>query len=138
MTGAGLPVFLDRSVGTKKIAFALRELGVDVETIHDRYGGESVRIQDTQWIEEATADGRVLIGADKRIRYKSLERLAICRHKARCFTFPRGDLTAEEMVRRIALHLTEMTQLAQRPGPYVVHLGHDRVVPMKLDCDDLG
>lgn len=138
MTSAGLQVFLDRSVGTKKIAFALRQLGVDVETIHDRYGDESFRIQDAQWIEEATSDGRVLIGADKRIRYKSLERLSICRHKARCFTFPRGDLRAEEMIRRIATHLAEMTQIAKRPGPYVVHLGHDRIVHMKLDCDDIG
>lgn len=87
MTAARLPVFLDRSVGTKKIAIALRQLGVDVETIQDRYGDKSVKIPDTQWIEEATADGRVLIGADKRIRYQSLERLSICRHGARCFTF---------------------------------------------------
>ncbi|MGC9667152.1 hypothetical protein ACNTMW_11425 [Planosporangium sp. 12N6] len=138
MRGSPLLVFLDRSVGTKKIALALRELGLDVETIHDRYGDESPRIPDTRWIEDATVSGRILIGADKRIRYRSLERIAICRHGAKCFTFPRGDLTAGEMIRRIIQHLAEIGRLAKEPGPYVVHLRAEQIVPMQLDCDDLG
>lgn len=137
MTGTRLRVFLDRSVGTKKIAFALRALGVDVETIQDRYGAQSGTIQDIRWIEDATTSGRILVGADKRIRYRSLERLAICQHRAKCFTFPRGDLTAEEMIRRISLHLEEISQIARQPGPFVVHLGSERIVTMSLDCDDL-
>jgi hypothetical protein len=137
MKESPLLVFLDRSVGTKKIAFALRELGLDIETIHDRYGNESPRVPDTRWIEEATVAGRILVGADKRIRYRSLERIAICRHGAKCFTFPRGDLTAGEMIRRIILHLAEIGRLAKEPGPYVMHLGAEQIVPMHLDCDDL-
>jgi len=64
MSALPLKVFLDRSIGAKKIADALRALGVDVQTIQDRYGDESRTVADVRWIAEATRDGRVLIGAD--------------------------------------------------------------------------
>ncbi|HEX6686016.1 MAG TPA: hypothetical protein VF062_24780 [Candidatus Limnocylindrales bacterium] len=137
MSQPGIRIFLDRSIGTKSIAAALRSLALDVETIKDRYGEEASTVADVRWIEEATADGRVLISADQRIRYNPLERRAICRHAARCFTFPRGSLTAAEMIGRLETHVEEIARLAQQPGPYVYHLTEHRVVRMKLDCDDI-
>jgi hypothetical protein len=89
-----LRVFLDRSIGTKKIAAALRELDVDVQTIQDRY-------------------------------------------RARCFTFPRGDLAAAEMIRRLTVHLPTIRDLARQNGPYVFHLGATEVSAMRLDCGDV-
>lgn len=132
-----LRVFLDRSIGTKRIALALRELEVDVQTIKDRYGDESSNVEDVRWIADATQDGRILIGADQRIRYNPLERQTLCIHAAKCFTFPRGNLTAMQMIDRIVLHLPSIVELAQRPGPYVYHISADAVVRMNLDCDDV-
>jgi hypothetical protein len=132
-----LRVFLDRSVGTRMIAAALRELEIDVETIQDRYGQEASTVADVRWIEDATRDDRVLIGADQRIRYNPLERSALCQHAARCFTFPRGNLTATEMIARLTLHLPEIICLAAINGPCVFHLNSDRVTRMKLDCTDI-
>jgi len=130
-------IFLDRSIGTKKIATALRSLSLDVVTIQDRYGDEASRVVDVRWIEEATADGCILLSADQRIRHNPLERRAICRYAARCFTFPRGNLTATEMIARLEIHMPEVVRLAQTPGPYVYHLTAERVVRMKLDCGDV-
>ncbi len=131
-------LFLDRSVGTRKIAAALREHGIDVETIQDRYGPESSTVADVRWIVDATGDGRILIGADQRIRYNPLERRTLCRSSARCFTFPRGDLTASEMIDRLLRFLPEIEQLCtRRTGPFVFHLTRDRVTEMNLDCADL-
>ncbi len=137
MNPSPLRVFPDRSIGTKKIANALRDLGVDVQTIHDRYGDQSSTVPDVQWIADATHDRRVLFGADQRIRYNPLERRALCVHAARCFTFPRGNLTATQMIDRITLHLTSITRLAERGGPHVYHLLSDAIVLMNLDCDDV-
>lgn len=137
MTSPVLRVFLDRSIGTKVIGGALRELGVDVETIQDRYGDESPIVKDVRWIADASVDGRVLIGADQRIRYNPLERQAICRHAARCFTFPRGNLTAAQMIERLARHLPVIVDLAAIPGPFVCHLRPDSVTRMALDCSDV-
>jgi hypothetical protein len=137
MEAGHLRIFLDRSVGTKRIAIAMREMGLDVESIRDRYGDEASIVADARWIEDATRDGRVLIGADQRIRYNRLERLALCRFNARCFTFPRGDFSAEQMVERIETHLMAMIRQASQPGSYVYHLARTRMEPMKLDCADL-
>jgi hypothetical protein len=48
MTAPVLRLFLDRSIGTKVIASAIRELGLDVQTIQDRYGDESPTIADAR------------------------------------------------------------------------------------------
>ncbi len=84
-------LFLDRSIGTRRIAAALRAAELDVETIADRYGPANIHVPDEQWIAEASRDGRMLISADKRIRYRPRERQAVCVHAARCVTFAAGD-----------------------------------------------
>jgi hypothetical protein len=137
MNSSQLRVFLDRSIGTKKIALALRGLGLDVQTIRDRYGDESSRVADVQWIADATNDGRLLFGADQRIRYNPLERRALCIHSARCFTFPRGNLTANQMIDRLVANLAAIAAAAVRTGPYVYHLLETRITQMALDCSDV-
>ncbi|GAA3449063.1 hypothetical protein [Dactylosporangium matsuzakiense] len=52
-----LRLFLDRSVGTRKVAAALREQQLDVETIADRYGAANTLTRDEQWIADAGQDG---------------------------------------------------------------------------------
>jgi hypothetical protein len=127
-------LFLDRSIGTQKIATALRAEQLDVETIADRYGPANTHVRDEQWIAEASRDGRLLISADKRIRYRPRERLAICIHAARCITFAAGDLTSEQMTSLFLYHLPHVQVVAGNPGPYVYHMTRDRLVRMALDC----
>jgi PIN like domain len=129
-----LRLFLDRSIGTRRIAAALRARQLDVETIADRYGPANIRVPDEQWIAEASADRRVLVGADKRIRYRPSERAAICANSARCITFAAGDLTADQMIALFLDHLDTVRRIAEEPGPYVFHLTATRLVRMSLDC----
>ena len=114
-----LRLFLDRSVGTRKIAAALRAQQLDVETIVDRYGVANLLTRDEQWIAEASRDGRLLTSADQRIRYRPLERMAICVHAARCVTFAAGNLTADEMITLFLRHLPHIARIAGSPGPFV-------------------
>jgi hypothetical protein len=99
-SGGQLRLFLDRSVGTRKIAAALREAGLDIETIVDHYGDEAPRVTDDRWINDATTAGRLLLGADLRIRYRTVERLALCRAAGRYLAYPSGNLTAQQMIDR--------------------------------------
>jgi predicted nuclease of predicted toxin-antitoxin system len=133
-----LRLFLDRSVGTQKIAAALRALQLDVETIVDRYGAANSTIRDEQWIAEASRDGRLLISADQRIRYRPLERMAICLHAARCVTFAAGNMTADDMVALFLRHLPQVVSVATGPGPFVYHLTRERLTKMTLDCGASG
>ena len=130
-----LRLFLDRSVGTRRVAAALRAEQLDVETIADRCGAANIHISDEQWIAEATRDHRLLISADKRIRYRPVERAAICAHAARCVTFAAGDLRADEMIALFLHHLQQIHALAEQAGPFVYHMGRDRLVRMDLDCE---
>lgn len=136
--GADLRVFLDRSVGTKRVAVGLRALGLDVETIVDRYGWEAAPVvEDPRWIADAARDARVLLGADLRIRYRTAERWALCRARARYLAFPPGNLTSVGMVERVALHLEAIQAAALEPGPWVRHLAPDELRLVRLDCRDL-
>lgn len=64
-----LKIFIDRSIQGHRLINAARSLVDDVETINERYGLKAAELtEDQQWIAEATADGRILLGADLRIR----------------------------------------------------------------------
>jgi hypothetical protein len=62
---SGLRFFLDRGLGSVVVPGALRAAGWLLETMDERYGADrSQNIQDTQWIEEATLAGDVLLCKD--------------------------------------------------------------------------
>jgi hypothetical protein len=62
---AGLRFFLDRGLGSRIVPEALRQAGWMLETMDERYGkAESQKIKDTQWIEEASLAGDVLLCKD--------------------------------------------------------------------------
>ena len=60
--GEELRLFLDRSTNAKRFAEAVRAHVADVVTIGERYGVRPAeRIEDRQWLAEATAEGRVCV-----------------------------------------------------------------------------
>jgi PIN like domain len=68
---SGLRFFLDRGLGSIVVPGALRAAGWSRETMDERYGArQSQNIQDTQWIEEATLAGDVLLCKDLAIGQK--------------------------------------------------------------------
>jgi hypothetical protein len=77
--------FLDRDLG-KRLGYALRQLGVDVELHIERYPGIG-DIPDEQWIEEVTKAGYLILSHDARIRRRPIERGAFERVGARAFVF---------------------------------------------------
>ena len=68
-TAGGLRLFLDRSTNAKRFAEAARELCPDVQTIGDLYGvAPAENIMDERWIADASAAGRICVGADKVVK----------------------------------------------------------------------
>jgi hypothetical protein len=60
-----LRFFLDRGLGSRIVPDALRQAGWTLETMDERYGKTpSQEVKDTQWIEEATLTGDVLLCKD--------------------------------------------------------------------------
>nr|WP_239514551.1 hypothetical protein [Streptosporangium sp. 'caverna'] len=77
---------------------ALREAGWVLETMDERYGkDESQRIADTQWIEEATIRGDVLLCKDLAITHNLVEARVIYMSGARIFALAKADVVGKEM-----------------------------------------
>jgi hypothetical protein len=134
-----LKLFLDRSVQGRRFVEAVRLLVEDVETINDRYGVKPAEeILDQQWIADASADGRILIGADLRIRRNPLERQAVCRHAARYVVFGNNNMPPKVMIELFARHLPKIRMLTVELGPWVRRIAQggdmDKVA---LNCADV-
>jgi PIN like domain len=101
----------------------------------ERYGADASQlVQDTQWIEEATDGGDVLLCKDLRIAKNPLEAAAIYRTSARAFALSRGDIDGPTMVRRFVDNEQRIFRMAQRaPGPYVVSVSDEGLRRVRLN-----
>jgi hypothetical protein len=132
-----LKLFVDRSTQGKRFVRAVRSLVDDVETIDDRYGVQPAeKIPDVQWIADATADGRILIGADVRILRNPLERRAICRHAARYVMFANNNMPVRLMIELFTRELPKIQELTSTTGPWVQRISQHDMAPRALDCGD--
>jgi hypothetical protein len=128
-----LRFFLDRGLGSVVVPRALRGAGWVLETMDERYGTkQSQHINDAQWIEEATANGDVLLSKDLRIARNPLEAAVVDRVSARAFGLARRDVDGATMVRYFLENDVAIFQMARRAsGPYVVSVS-DSVGPRPL------
>lgn len=114
--------FLDRGLGSRIVAEVLRDAGWRVETMDERYGkAESQRIEDVQWISEATANGDVLLCKDLRITVNPLEAQCLYMNSAWVFGIPNGNLRGPQMAALYLRYRQEIFDMSKRAsGPFVV------------------
>ncbi|MFD7700548.1 hypothetical protein [Streptomyces caelestis] len=124
MTEAGgLRLFLDRSTNAKSFAQAARELCPDVQTIGDLYGiTPAEAVQDQQWIADASADGRICVGADKAILSNLLELQAILKYSARYLVFTDNNTPTRQRIAHFRELYEQIVPLADIPGPWAYKL----------------
>ena len=112
-----LAVFLDRSLGKKTIAAALREAGVEVH-VHDDYFLPDARDED--WLREVGRRGWIVFTKDSRIRYRGLELAALRKAGVRAFVLTGKDLQGREMGQIFVKALPAITRLIARfPPPFI-------------------
>ncbi|MBO0803095.1 MAG: hypothetical protein J2P25_08480 [Nocardiopsaceae bacterium] len=101
---------------------ALRAAGWVLETMDERYGADlSQEIQDTQWIEEATLQGDVLLCKDLAIARNALEAQAIYMTSARVFALSNAALSGPIMAQWYLDNESKIVTTARRAeGPYVM------------------
>lgn len=86
--------FLDRNLGKRAVAEALRKTGVEVR-IHDDYFPLDAR--DEQWLTEVGRKGWIVLTKDTRIRYRAFELAALLNAGVSAFVLTSGNLRGEEM-----------------------------------------
>jgi hypothetical protein len=121
-TTSGLRFFLDRGLGSLVVPRALRAAGWALETMDERYGADrSQEIQDTQWIEEATLHGDILLCKDLAIARNTLEAQVIYMTSARVFALSSANLAGPVMAQWYLGNEAKIVTTALRAkGPYVM------------------
>jgi PIN like domain len=119
---SGLRFFLDRGLGSVVVPRALRAAGWALETMDERYGTDrSQNIQDTQWIEEATVAGDVLLCKDLAIAQNPLEAQAVYMTSARVFALSNAAISGTTMAQWYVGNETKIVKTGLRAkGPYVM------------------
>lgn len=131
---AGLPdFFIDRSLGRITVPQLLREAGLTVITLAERYGipaDESVT--DEEWLAESGRRGEAVLTKDGRVRYNVAEKAAIHRHLVKCFCLVRQDLPAREMADRFLRNLARIATACRDAGPFLYAFHERRIERMPL------
>lgn len=130
----GLPdLFLDRSLGRVRLPALLRDQGLRLVTLAERYGvPRDERITDIQWLSDAGRNHEAVFMKDARIRYNEAEKAAVLEHSVRCFCLSGKNLKAVDMADIFMGNLRSITKACQGDGPFIFIVYRDgiRRVPL--------
>lgn len=114
-----LVFFVDRSLGRRYVAEALKALGLGLKVeIHDDHF--PLDASDEEWLSEVGKRNWVVLTKDKRVRKIALEREALLRAGVRAFVLTTGNLQGPEMARVFVSHRKRIIHLARtRAAPFI-------------------
>jgi predicted nuclease of predicted toxin-antitoxin system len=107
-------LFLDRNLGKKIIADALRQAGADVR-VHDDHFSPNAR--DEEWLSEVGRRQWVVLTKDTRIRYREIERMALMNARVRAFVLTAKNLQGSEMANIFVRALPAIQRFATKHTP---------------------
>ncbi len=115
--------FLDRSLGGRDVADALRDAGWIIRTHVEVYGVRDQNVHDVEWLELCGRENWPALTMDRRIRYRPAEIAAVRRHRVKAFALTSGNLTAAGQAERFLGNGRRIETACMRPGPflYAVH-----------------
>jgi predicted nuclease of predicted toxin-antitoxin system len=120
--------FLDRSLGKKRVASALREAGATLHIHDDHFPPDA---KDEDWLAEAGQRGWIVLTKDHRIRYRHVERLALMKAGVAAFILTSGDLQGEEMAQIFVRALPKVKRFLQKHAkPFIAKIAKDGSVSM--------
>jgi hypothetical protein len=112
--------FIDRSLGRRHLAAALRELGLTVHTMASVYGEEAAQhITDEHWLRDIGAKGWIVLMKDDAIRRRPAELDTLVDAGVRAFCLTNAQLRAAEQTERFVSNRHRIVQRARKPGPYI-------------------
>jgi hypothetical protein len=128
-----LKFFLDRSLGRIEVPNGLRDAGMELVTLSERYGiPEDQTIEDKTWLRDAGRRAEVVLMKDRKIRYRSAELAALKKYDVRAFCLTHGNLTGSEMVEHFTANMSQILTACRQAGPflYIVHARTIELLPI--------
>jgi hypothetical protein len=127
--------FLDRSLGKRIVAEALRQAGVKVE-VHDDHFTQNA--QDEDWLPVVGAKGWIVLTRDKRIRYRTPALIAVGEAKVRLFAYTGTDVQGVEMAQSILVALPAIKRLLlKHEPPFIAKISRGGTVGIWVSHRDL-
>jgi len=78
---------------------------------------------DETWLPTVGKNGWILLTSDKRIRYNSLERLAVEENAVREFVFTSGNMSGSDMAQAIETALPKIRRLCRKvQAPFIASI----------------
>jgi hypothetical protein len=103
--------FVDRSLGGKVVAEALRAAGEAVEVHDDQFASDAA---DQDWLAAVGANAWVVLSKDDRIRRNPVERHALLSAGIAAFFLGRSDLRGDQMATALVAALPAMKKALRR------------------------
>jgi len=123
-----LEFFVDRSLGRRHVALALRSAGWILRTHHEVYGDRDEQVPDVEWLELCGREGLPVLTKDRRLRYRPAEIDAIRKFGVRAFVLTGGSLRAAEQAARFDRSRQRIEEACAEPAPLVYAVHADRIV----------
>jgi hypothetical protein len=123
-------LFIDRSLGRKQLAEALRQLdlGLTVHTMASVYGEKAAQeLADEAWLADAGRHGWIVLMKDDAIRRRPAERDALMRAGVCAFCLTNAQLRGDEQTARFVNNIHRILQRARTPGPYIYGVYENRL-----------
>jgi hypothetical protein len=111
--------FLDRSLGGRDVAEALRHAGWILRTHVEVYGDRDQDVEDVEWLELCGHKDWPALTMDRRIRYRPAEIAAVRRHRVKLFALTSGNLTAADQAERFVRNGSRIALACTEAGPSV-------------------
>ena len=121
--------FIDRSLGRRVVADALRGVGATVHVMADVYGERVGQgLDDEEWLHDAGERGWVVLMKDDKIRYRPAELQVVLDHQLQAFCLTNANLRGAEMAERFVSQLRRIERIVnERPGPFIYGVYADGV-----------
>ena len=105
---------MDRNLGKKIVADALRQAGADVRVHDDLFSPDA---RDEEWLSEVGRRQWVVLTKDARIRYREIERMALMNAGVRAFVLTAKNLQGSEVANVFVRALPAIQRFITRHTP---------------------
>ncbi len=112
--------FLDRGIGRKHVAVAMRAAGATVELHDDHFAHDA---EDSHWLVEVGKRGWVVVTKDRHMKCNQIEIAAIISAQVACFNIISAQMTGPDMAVAMASALPGILRLLPKiERPFVANV----------------